>query len=115
MQFPEIAKDFAVYYDLFTKYKADYQIDKILSGNVSQEIIDRAKAAKFDERFSLLGLLLDGINDAVHEFSIEEKVVESYFEFLKSSKNAFLSSSDKPSEIIMNQIRDNQKILDNGE
>ena len=114
LQFPEIAKDFAVYYDLFNKYKSDYQVDKILSGTASPEIVERAEAANFDERFSFLGLLLDGINDAVHEFSVEEIVVESYFDFLKSSKDAFLSSSDKPAEIIINRIRDDQKKIKNG-
>lgn len=29
----EIAKRFAMYYDLFTKYRSDYQIDRILNGS----------------------------------------------------------------------------------
>ena len=54
LQDQKIAKDFAVYYDLFNKYKSDYQIEKILSGKVGPEIKERAAAARFDERLSLL-------------------------------------------------------------
>lgn len=55
----EIAEDFAIYYDLFNKYRSDYRIDAILSGNAPEEIKTRAKNAPFDERLSLLGLMLD--------------------------------------------------------
>ena len=56
LQDRKIAKNFAIYYDLFNKYKADYQVDTILTGKASAEIKDRAKSAKFDERLSLMGL-----------------------------------------------------------
>ena len=59
LQNRQIAKDFAVYYDLFNKYRDDYQIEAILAGKSSAETKERAKVAKFDERLSLLGLLLD--------------------------------------------------------
>ena len=55
------ARSFAAYYDLFNKYRSDYQIDEILSGNASDSIKDRAENAKFDERLSLLGLILDSV------------------------------------------------------
>ena len=46
----EIAKRFAMYYDLFTKYRSDYQIDRILDGNADAGLAERAAAAPFDER-----------------------------------------------------------------
>jgi 16S rRNA (cytosine967-C5)-methyltransferase len=45
LQNHKIAKDFAVYYDLFNKYKSDYQVDTILAGKVGEDIKDRAKKA----------------------------------------------------------------------
>ena len=33
LQSPDIAEDFAIYYDLYNKYKADYKLDEILSGH----------------------------------------------------------------------------------
>ena len=35
LQNKKIAKDFAIYYDLFNKYKSDYQVDKILAVKAS--------------------------------------------------------------------------------
>ncbi len=62
LQEEKIAKNFAIYYDLFNKYKADYQVDNILAGKANDEIKSRARSAKFDERISLLGLLLDAVS-----------------------------------------------------
>lgn len=56
-----IVKEFTAYYDLYNKYKKDYQINEILEGNPSVQAIARAKEAPFDERLSLLGMLLDRV------------------------------------------------------
>lgn len=61
LQDRKIAKEFAMYYDLYNKYKSDYQINDILLGKSVDTIIERAKAAKFDERIALIGLLLDAV------------------------------------------------------
>lgn len=61
LQDKKIAKDFAIYYDLYNKYKSDYQIDEILSGKYSNDIVNRGKNAKFDERIALVSLILDAI------------------------------------------------------
>lgn len=57
----EICDRFSVYYTLFQKYRSDYQVDSILSGDVSDEIRRRASNAAFDERVALLGLILDAL------------------------------------------------------
>ena len=61
LQNPEIAQDFGLYYDLYNKYKSDYQVESILAGTPSEEIKARARAAKFDERYSLIGLMLEQV------------------------------------------------------
>ena len=113
LQFPEIAKEFAVYYDLFNKYKSDYQVDKILAGKMPAEIIERAKAVNFDELL-LLGMLLDGVNESVHGLSIDEKMFESFFDFLKQKKSAFSVPNAVPSEILNEQARMNLEIIETG-
>ncbi|MBQ8166381.1 MAG: AAA family ATPase, partial [Lachnospiraceae bacterium] len=65
LQNPRIATDFAVYYDLFVKYKSDYQVDKILAGKAPDEIKERAVDSKFDERLALIGMLLDSVSAEV--------------------------------------------------
>ena len=59
LQDKDIAEDFISYYDLYSKYKADYRIQEILNGTEGSDIDHRAASAPFDERLSLLGLLLD--------------------------------------------------------
>ena len=83
LQNPTIAKDFAVYYDLFNKYRSDYQVDAILAGTASEDIKQRARAAKFDERLSLLGLLLDAIVARLRDVMEEESLITAYMAELK--------------------------------
>lgn len=47
----EIAKRFAMYYDLFTKYRSDYQIDRILDGSADRGLAERAASLLSDERY----------------------------------------------------------------
>ena len=54
-----IAKDFAVYYDLFKKYRGDYQIAKIMDDIADEKMIVRAKNAPFDERLAVIALLME--------------------------------------------------------
>lgn len=88
LQDPKIAKDFAVYYDLFNKYKSDYQVDKILAGEASPEIKKRARAAQFDERLSLLGLLLGSITDEIRSVVEEQEYLKELLSLLKDVKDS---------------------------
>ena len=83
LQDAKIAKNFAVYYDLFNKYRSDYQVDQILAGNVTEEIKERAMQAGFDERLSLIGLLLDAVTSEVKEVIEGKKVLEQLMQVLK--------------------------------
>lgn len=62
-----IVKEFAAYYDLYNKYKDDYRIDEILAGNISEQAVIKAQGAAFDERLSLLGMLLDRVQTEMRE------------------------------------------------
>ena len=83
LQNRKIAKEFAIYYDLFNKYRSDYQVDKILAGKASDAIKNRAKTAKFDERLALLGLLLDGITGELKKVSLTEQTLAELLSSLK--------------------------------
>lgn len=61
LQSPEIADDFAVYYELFRKYREDYAVQDIVAGTYTKQIAKRAADAPFDERLSLIGLLMDEV------------------------------------------------------
>ena len=88
IQNKQIAKDFAIYYDLFNKYRSDYQVDKILDGEADIDIRTRAKKAKFDERLSLLGLLLDAISGKLKGVCLAEDVITELIPLLKTVRAA---------------------------
>lgn len=109
LQSPRIAKDFAVYYDLFRKYRSDYQVDKILEGQISGEIRERVKLAKFDERLSLLGLLLDGIGVTLKEVMESDQMAMELLEVLKIYHEKILYSDQTPAEDIKMLIAEKQR------
>ena len=95
VQDPEISKSFAVYYELFTKYRSDYQIDKILAGEADEGIISRAAEAPFDERVSLMGLITDALGNTLRSTMLEEKAVEFAFDQLSQIKEGLEGDSDE--------------------
>lgn len=97
LQNPEIAEDFAAYYDLYNKYKSDYQVEEILNGSASGDIVLRAKDAAFDERLSLLGLLLGSINHDFRNVIEQEDVIAEILPLLRAVKEG-ASISDKIAE-----------------
>ena len=82
----DIADKFTVYYELFQKYRSDYQIARILEGEAESEIMDRAKKAKFDERLALLGLLLDALGTSCAEALDQEEMVVELRDELRGAK-----------------------------
>ena len=62
-----VVKEFTAYYDLFNKYKKEYQTEEILAGTCKEQTLERARVAAFDERLSLLGMLIDKIMSETRE------------------------------------------------
>lgn len=114
VQNAKIAKSFAAYYDLFNKYKSDYQIDSILSGKASKEIKTRAKKAKFDERLSLLGLILDAISSETKTVMNLDVTIKTVMEVLSKFKKSVLNEKENPMQTLQNLIEKQKSILENG-
>ena len=107
LQDKDIASDFAIYYDLFNKYKSDYQINDILNGKASDEIKLRAKSASFDERLSLLGLLINSISHELKEVIDEEDYIALLLTYLKNIKEG--SSLEKEIENVSEEMVKQEK------
>jgi len=69
IQFPLIAKDFANYLELYYKYQKDYEVEAILNGRVQEGVYLKLERAPFDERLSVMSLLLAGLNSGFKELS----------------------------------------------
>lgn len=86
IQFPRIAKDFANYLELYYKYRTDYQIEEILKGNLDGILLKKVAHASFDERLSVLGLLISRVNEALRSSVQMENYIEMLFTVLTEYK-----------------------------
>lgn len=83
----DIAEDVFAYYLVYKKYQDDYGIDDILNGNVSSTIYARLFNADFDERVSVVNLVMDGLLRQVNIYSFEKHCTDLWFGFLKNYRS----------------------------
>ena len=81
------AKDFAAYYDLYNKYRKQYDVEAIFGGNLSDRAASAAASAPVDERLALTGLLVDTIKS-------EMKAVLSTHRMLRQIRPGVSAVSD---------------------
>ena len=89
LQHSEIAERFAQYYELFKKYRSDYQVDAIMAGDAPAEIIERARNAEFDERLALISLLLDSLASRMRSARERAGALEIVRDILRDAKPKF--------------------------
>ena len=114
LQNMKIAKEFAIYYDLFNKYKSDYQVEKILAGKAPAEIKDRARVAKFDERLALLGLMLDAITGELKKVSLSEQTLTELLNALKNVRMELARPKADAVAAVQKQISNLEKKIQTG-
>ena len=86
----KIAKDFANYLELYAKYRKDYGIEKILEGIYGEDTLEKLKFASFDERLSVVNLLIGKLSSAFKETYEMDKYVSDLYEWLKKYRELIL-------------------------
>ena len=86
LQHWKIAKDFANYLELFQKYKKDYGLEKILEGQYGKGTLDKLKFASFDERLSVVGMLIGKLGELFRDSYLSDQYVTRLFGWLKKYK-----------------------------
>lgn len=81
-----VVKEFTAYYDLYQKYKNDYKVEEILSGTVSEQAKDKARKADFDERLSLMGMLIDRMQQDIKDNMLASEMLGELMNPLKALK-----------------------------
>ena len=88
----DVAEDVSAYFDLYKKYQDDYGIAEILEGKVKPSVYARIDQAAFDERLSVVNLLLDGVSNVFYQIQREREITDAWYDFLKEyrqkSKNS---------------------------
>ena len=116
----KIVKEFTAYYELYNKYKKDYKVEEILNGTNSAQVVERARIAKFDERLSLLGMLLDKLESEMKENLEKSDYLTDLMKFLKIIRTLYEKEAQKDSDAdaasliqaqIENQIRNRENVI----
>ena len=85
------ARDFAAYYNLYQKYRADYAIAEILNGELEgeayREKITMAKGGSFDERITVVNLIQSCLQSEFSWYIWEDAIVTRLHTLLKQYKN----------------------------
>ena len=95
IQFPNIAKDFANYLELYQKYQTDYQLEEIFRGHLDEILLKKTAHASFDERISVLGLILARVNEALEQAVRQEWQMEQTHRYLSEFKTLAGSGAGK--------------------
>lgn len=95
IQHRKIAKDFANYLELYYKYQDDYQVDEILSGEIKETLLNRLAKASFDERLSVIGLLLARLSSHFKQiYDMEQLLNQLVYQLKEIIKRAEEESED---------------------
>ncbi len=115
LRHPDVMRDFAAYWALYKKYRSDYGIEDILQGRPSDKVVARALDAAFDERLSLVSLLLAGLNVRFSAARESDAVTDACYQQLRTFKRSMtqpLQPEDSPAAILSRQCADTQSRLD---
>ena len=112
LQNRKVAKSFAAYYDLYVKYRGDYQIDKIMVGEYSQNVRYKAQSAKFDERVMLVSLLLDAINEDTLAVVEKINIIAEIRKLVRSFTKKVEVGEQKPIDILQHLIEKQKKEME---
>ena len=83
IQHDQTARDFANYLELYYKYQTDYQIEAVFAGTIDPILEKKVAHASFDERLSVIGLLLAGLNDRFRRVYRKERMLETLMKLLR--------------------------------
>ena len=104
----KIVREFTAYYDLFNKYKKEYQTEEILSGTRSEQTVERARIAAFDERLSLLGMLVDKMMSEIRENMETSDYLSDLFTGLKAIKSAVEKQTEGEKSVTVEEMLEKQ-------
>ena len=99
IQLPRIARDFANYLELYHKYRNIYHVDEILKGAWRPVTVRELRAAPFDEKLSVMGLLLSRLSEAAREARRQDALCENLHAALTEFKEA-LAAGEEPQRVL---------------
>ena len=101
IQDERIARDFTSYYDLFYRYRREYDIAGILAGNGFDKAAAKLADAPFDERITVVRLLSDALGSEFRREFVKSAVIDEVVSRIKIQKDELLGARlDKAAHIL---------------
>ena len=110
IQLPRIARDFANYLELYNKYQKIYHVDDILRGAWQAITVRELRAAPFDEKLSVMGLVLSRLSDAAREARRQDALASALHAALSTFK-ASLDTGNHPSGLLQNLAKERRDLI----
>ena len=88
IQLPRIAKDFANYLELYYKYQRIYHVEDILQGSWQAITVSELRAAPFDEKLSVMGLVLSRLSEEAKCLRMQDELTGTLHATLKDFKES---------------------------
>lgn len=95
IQHEKIAKDFANYLELYEKYQMDYQLEAVLRGEISDSLKKKAGHASFDEKLSVVSLLLARLRNSFSDVFFGQEKISLLFEVLKTLREGLMDETSE--------------------
>lgn len=101
IQDERITRDFTSYYDLFYRYRREYDIAGILAGNGFDKAAAKLADAPFDERITVVRLLSDALGSEFRREFVKSAVIDEVVSRIKIQKDELLGARlDKAAHIL---------------
>ena len=71
-----VVKEYTAYYDLYNKYKRQYDVEGVFEGKVDEKMVKAVSKAAVDERLALTGLLSDVIKSEIKDIMKRQQVLK---------------------------------------
>ena len=111
IQLPRIAQDFANYLELYYKYQKTYHVEEILTGAWAPVTVLELRGAAFDERLSVMGLLLSRLSEAAQKTRDQDALADRLHVSLGSFKES-LAAGASPSAALEELVKARRQTLD---
>ncbi len=107
LQMPRIAKDFANYLELYYKYQRTYHVEEVLQGTWQAVNASELGAAPFDEKLSVMGLLLSRLNEMARNTRYQDELTAALHGALTTFKEKIVDQTpDQVLKLLLWQRRE---------
>ena len=104
VQDERIARDFTSYYDLFYRYRREYDIASILAGTGFDKAAAKLEDAPFDERITVVRLLSDALGSDFRREFVRSKVIDEVMNRIKLQKEELIGATLDDAAKVMKRI-----------